>query len=289
MCGPPVSSPRVSEILSENAPRRPVRPSERVGRSQDRNIGQDPEIAVQAILAARFPVSGASAPLLWSTALDHHPRPRQVAAGRGQGAPRPLPIAGARFHQPAQLLDRIPALADLVLRPGPVARQADREIRTAIRAGPPATTTPDPAACDARSQVLVAPVLPLARPAGEGTHRRRAGGLRPRSISGRFGLRGARPLPRTPSPVYASLRGYSHFRLSPPRRGPPERIICVGCFTTHPTGEDEPSSRSTGRRPRPRPPCGCSRRPRDGPGCGDPGPPRPPGAPLRTARRRAGP
>ena len=150
----------------------PVRPSERFDQPQDREHRHGP-----------------------GNRRTGHPRgplsrsPTRVSASPVVGGARPSPAPAARVRRahsqsPAHAFTSRRSSSTgyrhrriLVLRPSPVARQADRAVRTAIRAGLPAATTPDPAARDARPQVLVAPVLPGPRPPGEGTHRRR--GWRP--------------------------------------------------------------------------------------------------------------
>ena len=117
--------------------------------------------------------------------LDHHDRARHVAAGRGQGAARPFPITGARLDQTPQGLDGFGALSlnDLLVL-GAIAGEADRIPGTAVRTGASASSPPDATAGDAGSEVAVPPV---SLPASQGA---------------------ACPLPRTPSRVYASLRGH---------------------------------------------------------------------------------
>lgn len=66
-----------------------VRPSGRFDQAQDRNIGPDPEIAVQAIRAPRFPSPGASASLLL---VD--------------GARRPSPVRASRYDERSEVLVR---------------------------------------------------------------------------------------------------------------------------------------------------------------------------------------
>ena len=105
------------------------------------------------------------------------------------------------------------------------------------------------------------------------------------------------PSPEPPPRSTPRFAGTPTFAFRPPPKAASRRIICVGCFAGHLNRKSkaisgaglvhrEPCSSAL---PRPRRPDARSRRPRDGPGCGDPGPTRPPGAPLRTARHRAGP
>ena len=57
--------------------------------------------------------------------LDHHQRPGDVAARRGERPARPLPVARACLHESPQILARQPALSDRCLGHGAVAGQAE--------------------------------------------------------------------------------------------------------------------------------------------------------------------
>ena len=113
-------------------------------------------------------------------------RARHIAAGRIQGASRPIPVASARLHEAPQGLAGVGALSwNSLLGSGAITGEADRVLGPAVRTGAPSASPPNTSALDTGSEVAVAPVA-------------------------------ARPLPRTPSRVfYASLRGDRHATPPP--------------------------------------------------------------------------